>query len=71
MSVETKPCGAISANEPQTPSAQARLMSSEDLRWIMRAINGIFQSGNVIDAIKAIFSNMAGIITDYRPKTKD
>lgn len=55
-SLDLKASGAIRIKQTQTPRAQCKLMSADDLRFTIRAISGIFQKGRTIAAIKAIFS---------------
>lgn len=55
-SAERKASGAINKKHIHTPNAQYKLMSLEDLLLITLTIRGIFQNGNAIAAINAIFS---------------
>ena len=51
-----KPDGSNASKHAHTPIAQNRLISSEDLRFIILRMSGIFQKGRIIDATKAILS---------------
>jgi len=53
-SEEENAWGAIKTKQIHTPVTQYMLMSSEDLRFIIRAMSGIFQNGNIIAAIRAM-----------------
>lgn len=54
-SEEVNPEGAISTKQVQTPTAQNKLMSLDDFRWMIRTISGIFHNGRITAAIRAIF----------------
>ena len=53
---EVKPSGAISTKHVHTPNTQYRLMSLEDLLFIILMISGMFHRGSTIAATNAIFS---------------
>jgi hypothetical protein len=58
ISTETNDDGAIKARQDHTPTAQNILISLEDFRFIILAINGMFQKGKIIAAIRAILLNI-------------
>ena len=54
VSVVVNPSGAISRKHIQTPQAQVRLMSPEDLRRITLIISGRLNKGKATEAIRLI-----------------
>jgi len=59
---DRKDDGAIRRIQIQTPQAQVRLISLEDLRRTILTISGILKKGRIIPVIKPIFVSMASII---------
>ncbi|MEK6732573.1 MAG: hypothetical protein AABY55_03015 [Candidatus Omnitrophota bacterium] len=52
------PAGNIARKQTHAPTAQTKLISFEERRLIIFIIRGMFQSGRIMLAIKAILVNM-------------